>query len=180
MNYKKNKYIEDELWILTLNAALSRGARVYKKGTKQKNKKEFKNALKNYFDKKKDNNIIEQYYENEVDEKQHVENIKRICENTKDEYDDIIKGGKLNIGRAQKLLNLYLKYLWCLGEIAEPPHCPIDRKIIKKVESGSNITSWTNMKEINQYEDLIEKIRKKAKEKNLSIAEWELKEYSRN
>jgi hypothetical protein len=35
-------------------------------------------------------------------------------------------------GVAQKLLNLFLKYLWCLGTIAEPPHCPVDRIIIGK------------------------------------------------
>ncbi|SDJ63273.1 hypothetical protein SAMN05216338_105731 [Bradyrhizobium sp. Rc2d] len=32
---------------------------------------------------------------------------------------------------AQKVLNLLLKYYWCLARIPEPPYCPIDRIIIE-------------------------------------------------
>lgn len=37
------------------------------------------------------------------------------------------------IGSAQKALNLYRKYLWCLGYIPFPPHCPFDATIIDQL-----------------------------------------------
>jgi hypothetical protein len=48
----------------------------------------------------------------------------------------------MRIGLAQKALNLYLKYLWCLGEIHEPPHCPLDSIVLGQVP-GCKDVRWT-------------------------------------
>ena len=75
----------------------------------------------------------------------------------------------ISFGVAQKLLNLYLKYEWCLGKIDEPPHCPVDSVILQ--ELGMNELKWSQM-DRGQYEDVIEVIKKKAN--SVSIAVWEL------
>ena len=70
--------------------------------------------------------------------------------------------------------NLYLKYLWCIDIICEPPHCPIDKIILNKLKDYK--TSWTKMNK----DDYIRAIKKinfvRGKE---SIAQWELREFSR-
>ena len=54
-------------------------------------------------------------------------------------------GGRFRIGVAQKALNLYLKHLWCLDWIYEPPHCPFDNGIIRLLRPTPRETLWTQM-----------------------------------
>ncbi len=58
------------------------------------------------------------------------------------EFKDILFGNGFRVGIAQKALNLYLKYLWCLGKITEPPHCPFDSIIISEIKCN---IKWTEM-----------------------------------
>lgn len=81
-----------------------------------------------------------------------------------------------NIGIAQKLLNLQLKYLWCAGFIGVPPHCPVDRIIISKTYLRDRF-NWTQIDGISEYQKAIEAIRSVAQHK--SIAVWELENYDR-
>ena len=39
---------------------------------------------------------------------------------------------------------LYLKYLWCLGEICRPPHCPFDRMVIEELDVSGNLRTYKN------------------------------------
>lgn len=114
-------------------------------------------------------------YKNPLDEKTHVNNINRISEISEEEGGRILIGKKFNIGTSQKLLNLYLKYLWCIGEISEPPHCPIDRIILNKI--GNKKINWTQIDDLSQYIEIIEKLRMKSN--GDSIAVWELKMYQK-
>lgn len=50
--------------------------------------------------------------------------------------------------------NLYLKYQWCLGNIHEPPHFPIDRIIQKKLKPKP-IINWTEMNTAEAYMEII-------------------------
>jgi len=174
MNEKKIEFIKDELWMLTINA-ICRGTKLYENGASKERKREFKKELKRYVEK-----IVEKQYHTEVEEENHKKNIKSICKKAENDFGDILKNGKFMIGRGQKILNLYLKYLWCLEEItniAEPPHCPIDSKILDSIGSDIN---WTELDNIKEYQGLIEKIRKKANDKSVSISQWELEKYSRS
>ena len=109
----------------------------------------------------------------------HVLNLEGIVVFSEDWY-DILNNGKLNIGVSQKLLNLVLKYYWCLGEIATPPHCPIDRIIQEKGLKSKSIVNWTSMSDIDVYLNLIHKIKQVADKKGQSIAEWELEVFTRS
>jgi hypothetical protein len=88
-----------------------------------------------------------------------------------------LNNGRLRFGIAQKLINLYLKYRWCLGQIPTPPHCPFDRIIISKIGLYNGVINWTEIDCPNTYRSLVEKAQIKAGE--MSIAEWELLEFSR-
>jgi len=71
-----------------------------------------------------------------VEEDAHVENIIKLAKDVSQEVGKYLVGDKgLTVGRAQKALNLYLKYLWCAGRKLEPPHCPFDGKVISKLTS---------------------------------------------
>ena len=93
----------------------------------------------------------------------------------------LLRKERFRIGIALKALNLYLKNLWCLGQITTPPHCPLDRLIIDKLGLKWNERSqydWTKLDDIEKYKELISRCDEVArKEKYRNIAEWELKVY---
>jgi len=93
---------------------------------------------------------------------------------TKD-YKKILWDGQITFGTVQKLVNLYLKYLWVAGFLGEkdPPHCPVDRKVLEAVGWGGN--PWTKMKE-KDYREAIRHISQKAGGDEF-IAKWELENW---
>jgi|GEM_PF-662235 len=112
-----------------------------------------------------------------IDEFAHFEEILNMSTCISDKYEDALHNGRFRIGTSQKLLNLVLKYLWCIGEIEVPHHCPIDSIIIKKFNPTSN-TSWTQLDSIIEYKEYIDAIRELIG-KNTSIAKWELEVWNR-
>ena len=72
------------------------------------------------------------------------------------------------------MLNLYLKYLWCMGHLPhEPPHFPVDAIMLRKIPSHAS-TYWTKLQTIDQYQAIIEAARPIAAKTHLSVAQWEL------
>lgn len=165
------KFIDEQIWALTFSGAFQR-ANIYKKNElSEKSRTQFREGIKEYITKE----ILPQY-KAIVDENQHIQNIESFTNWSKG-FSEILVGGYLKIGVSQKLINLYLKYLWSLNQIAIPPHCPFDRIIIKKLEY-TNPISWTQLDDISKYKEFITRARAKADQCNLSIAEWELKVYN--
>lgn len=120
-------------------------------------------------------------YREPVTEEQHCQNINDLAKRLTENYKPILRKERFRIGIAQKALNLYLKNLWCLGEIATPPpHCPLDRLIINKLGLKSSERSeydWTKLDDIDKYKELIAMCDKVARAQYPNIAEWELKVY---
>ncbi len=88
----------------------------------------------------------------------------------------ILRDDRFRIEITQKALNIYLKYLWCLGEINKPPHCPIDRGIIDVLGipwNQHNSYGWTTLDDIEKYMELIEMCKMQAVG-IMSVAEWDL------
>jgi hypothetical protein len=107
-----------------------------------------------------------------VDEAKHLANIEAISNEMSDRFGPILRGGRFRIGIAQKVLNLYIKYLWCANDnFPLPPHCPVDRIIL---QAAGNNGAWTRLDSIGEYNKWIKGIRKIASENRLSVAEWEL------
>jgi hypothetical protein len=136
-------------------------------------RKEFRHALKSFVTE----HIIPQY-KTSVCEMSHILNLEGIVAFS-EKWHEILNHGKLNIGVSQKLLNLILKYYWCNGEISIPPHCPVDR-IIQVKGLKNEPVSWSKITDVKVYLGIINKFRKEAEKKNLTIAEWELEVFQRN
>ena len=61
----------------------------------------------------------------------------------------ILRQPGYKIGVAQRLLNLQLKYLWCIGIAGEPPNCPVDRVMINKTYLKNQV-AWTKIEDIRE------------------------------
>ena len=97
--------------------------------------------------------ISQGYKDKPITEEQHIDNLTKLKENLTTEFNNILFGNGFRIGIAQKALNLYLKYLWCLGKITEPPHCPLNSIIISEIKCN---IKWTEMDSIEEYKRLVE------------------------
>ena len=180
----KSNFIINELWQLAIAGAFQR-AGIYKSGADELEKKIFKSELKVALE-----GLIQAQYFNEITESKHLENITALSDHTK-KYASLLKNGQLNIGVSQKVLNLFLKYLWCLKLVPTPPHFPVDRiiqQVLHKEAKELNISrppilAWTQIKTLESYLEVIalaKQVRnQQAEYQILSLAEMELTLYSR-
>ncbi|RLJ61615.1 hypothetical protein CLV86_2638 [Lacinutrix venerupis] len=168
----KSTFINSEIWSLTIGGAFQR-ANVYNPDVLEKDKKDFKFMLKGYID----NTIVPSYNKVNMSDDIHIENIKSVQQYTSN-FDKLLTNGQFNFGVSQKLLNLYLKYLWCLGVISEPPHFPVDRIIQQKLKFKP-IIAWTKIETSEEYMSIVNFARTKINLKDefsnsLSVIELNL------
>jgi hypothetical protein len=169
MNTDQAKFLKDEFFSLTLMGTVQR-ADVYARDSDSRARNAFQRALRRRLEE------LAPRYRKQVTEEEHIKNIKELSEKVSAEHGDALMNRRFRIGPAQKALNLYLKYLWCIGEIPPPPHCPFDYWIIQEV-LGLDM-KWTCLDDFAEYWQLVEAARKKAKAHGLSLPEWELKLYN--
>ncbi|MCP5461878.1 MAG: hypothetical protein H7A34_01700 [bacterium] len=67
-----------------------------------------------------------EYQNGTVSSDEHVQLIEYTARDVSEKFYYYLHNGRLRIGVTQKLINLYLKFLWCAKLIKQPPHCPID------------------------------------------------------
>ena len=79
------------------------------------------------------------------------------------------------ISHAQKSLSLVLKHFWCLGRVAEPPECPVDRPVLVAARAGELNSKWTDVNSIAAHRFKMKFLTEAAASEGLTIAEWELK-----
>jgi hypothetical protein len=168
----KNEFIFNEIWTLTFSAAFQR-ASVYSSHEDEILKNEFKIKTRDFIE-----TILMPDYETGITltDSRHINNIYRLSEFTAN-YSPILNGERLNFGISQKLLNLYLKYLWCLNLIPEPPHFPVDRRIQESIRFNP-IIAWTRIIEHTQYMQIIDFVRG-ITENEQTIAQLELDHFDR-
>lgn len=148
----KQIFIKDEIWMLTIGGAFQHVI-IYNSEFKlnDKLKNEFKNELKDFII-----SLSEHYILSSVDEVKHIENIQSI-KTFSSKFRSLLNGGSLNFGISQKILNLYLKYLWCLDILkVPPPHFPVDSIIQSKLKVKSPYP-WTKMNDEIEYLKIIQK-----------------------
>jgi hypothetical protein len=168
----KKKFLLDEAMTNSINAAFQHAGVYEENFSNSKMKEELRRSLRT--------KILEYSRKyNRPLKGSHYSMIKKLADSMSSEFKGkrILRDNCFRIGISQKALNLYLKYLWCLGEIPTPPHCPIDRKITDVLDipkSERKQYNWTELNCIKTYKKLISLCRKEAKK--MSIAEWELKE----
>lgn len=160
----KKEFLENEIAVSSIFAAFGR-AKIYSLSADTSKKEEFKKfirgRLKEYGD----------AYRGRILGKEHIDNIETLTDEISNRYSGILSGGRFRIGIAQKLLNLYLKYLWVLGWIRTPPHCPFDSRIISMLGIKLKCVSWTKCDDVDCYKSWVDAAKKKS---GGSIAKWEL------
>ncbi|MCI0561970.1 MAG: hypothetical protein MN733_26075 [Nitrososphaera sp.] len=151
---KEQEFIVNEIWILAWNASVQR-AKLYKKGLSSEDRKasDFRASVIAYIE-----SDIFKSYKNGCDEEQHYKNIESLITKANTLGNGVLGSDGYKYGVAQKLLNLAVKYMWCLGHIKEPPHCPVDRIVINKTKHKDKI-NWTEIKKRKPYEDVIKEIK---------------------
>ena len=168
MSPHQQKFLADECFSMTLMAAVQR-ANVYRKGSSERVRNRFRRALRGHLEQ------LAKSYSQSVSETNHLNNIGRLADNLSQSHPDALVKGRFRIGCAQKALNLYLKYMWCLGNIPSPPHCPFDYQIISRLLGCKDLT-WTELDSICDYKRLVAAARAQAG--SILLAEWELKLYN--
>lgn len=163
---EKENFLKWQFSKLTISASFSR-ANIYIKDAPEFRRKAFKKTLFYAI------NAIADDLQNIKNESNFLSRIRTVIHQSNN-YDDILEGGKLRFGIAQKVVNLYLKYLWCAGLIEGIPlHFPLHRLIQKGTR---DIISWTQLTEEDDDKYL-------AKLNELcpgeDKAEWELREYNK-
>ncbi len=153
--------------------------KTYNDKAKNKDRKIFRKALGDCVKK-----IAEDYKSKIYDDDEHNDNIQKIknCIEKQFKGKNILKENTIKIATVQKCLNVYLKHLWCMGEIETPPHCPIDSIVINKADIKINDQTprWTRICTIEEYKKIINLINTKSKEKGYkNIAEWELEVWNK-
>ncbi len=167
MNKKQNFLIE-EIWLLTFGGAFQHSG-IYQQNTSEKKRIYFRKMLRGYIEQ-----IVLKKYKQPVSDEEHIENIIGISNYTAS-FKEVLKA-PINIGISQKLLNLALKYYWCLDLLPEPPHCPVDRIIQEKIYKQP-LVNWTQLDDINIYMQIINDARELTKKEKLSLAQWELENF---
>lgn len=172
----KMEFVTRELWILSWAASVQRAKLYMNKRDSYSLSSEVTKFRKNiiYYIK---GQILPQYTSSCLEEK-HYDNIDSLIVFANKINPGILTNDGYKYGVAQKLLNLALKYHWCLGLVSEPPHCPIDRIIISKTKYRDKI-NWTQIIRRSQYEKVIKELKELAAREGLSIPQWELMYYSR-
>jgi hypothetical protein len=116
------------------------------------------------------------YEGHDVDGELHIRTIRDMADRLERDHGDILNGGKLFFGVAQKALNVYLKYLRCANLDIHPPHCPFDYDIISKLNPRDGIgRKWTHSNSEDDYREWV-RLAEAAAQKGgyQSASDWEI------
>ena len=165
----KTKFIDDQIYSLTLMATTQR-SRIYRDGSSEEVRKAFRRDFQRALE-----TCAKDYLEL-VTSEQHLRNIESLSVCLSDRHGACLRDGRFRIGLAQKALNLYLKYLWCLGRIdAEPPHCPIDRIVLEQAKyPRTKAINWTDIDSMDEYLEIVQHVSEEANKRGQTLATWEL------
>jgi hypothetical protein len=107
-------------------------------------------------------------YSRRVTDSEHCAAIRNISDGLSERFGPILKDHRLRYGTSQKAFNLYLKFLWRMGKIETPPHCPVDSIVLN---AGGIIGSWTRNDSEQEYIGWIDALRENASP--LCLSDWE-------
>ena len=159
-------FVLSECFTLTLGGTVQRG-NVYVPGLSESARKPVQITLREELE------ALRERYTLQVTEPAHTENIVRLSATMSEKHKAVLFNGRFRIGNAQKALNLHLKYMWCLGLVEMPPHCPIDAVVLRHVPEFEHI-KWTQLDDIDRYSAIISAAKRRAGGRALAIWELEL------
>lgn len=172
---EKRRFLTYEFSLLTIKAALSTRNKkypIYCNNSSSMQKANYRHAIRKLF-----LDIESIYMAKQVPENDHIEFIVKTANSLSSAYKDCLFEQKLRIGVAQKLINLYLKYLWAAELLSnEPPHCPIDGIIRNEANIEYN---WISSDCINEYKQAVMKLKAISEPRGKTLAQWELEVFRR-
>jgi hypothetical protein len=166
----KKAFLNNEIWILTFGGGFQR-SKIYQGVISETQRNDYRKLLRGHIEQ-----LVQCFYQTEVSESDHINHIKSIV-NFSNSQLGFGSSVKMNFGIAQKLLNLYLKYVWCLGEMKiAPPHFPVDRIIQGKLNEAAadhgtkklKIEPWTQFDSEDKYLEIIDFAKELTKNPNFS------------
>ncbi len=169
----KKRFLRNELFRISLGASFQTRGRenpmyIYRQNPNVPDAQRLliRNSIKEYV-----STQIFQY--NYLTVPKYISSVNTLSEHISGLYKDYLHGERFRIGVSQKLFGLYLKYLWMIGDISEPPVCPFDGEILRELGIQDN---WTQIDDIKILKKWIDKAKEKATSDgyNGSIAQWEL------
>jgi len=108
---------------------------------------------------------------------QYIHHVGEFANAMTNDFAEILHNGRFRIGIAQKVIGLYLKYLWFFDLTPEPTVCPFDRIIIEGVLGMDG--NWTQFDDQQTYQGIIDAALQHAEEHGFgqNLAQWELSMY---
>lgn len=168
----KIEFLRYEVGILSLKAALSTrsgDAPIYSEVCSEHQRAPIKAALRREL-----RDLETMYSYGNIQSTEHCNYIASLANRISQTYHDSLHQGRFRYGIAQKLVNLHLKYLWSIGLIGNPPHCPLDG-IVRDLANLNY--DWTTNDSQADYEEAINGLSELAQPRSLSV--WELQEFRR-
>ncbi len=167
----KESFLKQEIMLLAIQASFQRANIYIKEKINDRDKMLLKESIKEKLEKY--NQI---YKHGKISDNGHIKNIDNFSKEISEKHERILYKKRFRIGIAQKTINIYLKYLWVLNIIKEPPHCPFDFRIISRLKNIPNkCKNWTKIDNIECYKKLVNSAKEESSKNFLSISEWELK-----
>ena len=105
-------------------------------------------------------------------EKEHLKEIRSPAAEASRTHGRSLHEGRFRFGVAQKLVNLYLKYLWSVGVVSTVHHCPLDGIVSREANLGFE---WNTSNSEAEYVHAISKLRSHAGDELLQ--EWEIRTF---
>ena len=175
MNSDQLAFLEQQFLSMSIMATAQRG-HLYRKVVNESERKKNDSERKKFrsdlgFELKR---LTEQYQKG-ISEPAHITNIAKLADDMSVKHANALNEGRFRVGSAQKALNLHLKYMWCMGTIPTPPHCPFDYLILSRIPACRNV-KWTQLDSLPEYEKIVRHAKNTAG--NISLAEWELSLYN--
>jgi hypothetical protein len=168
MDSEQQAFLADEIFSMTLMGTVQRG-KLYRDSSTETQRDAFRRALRFALE-----GLVEQYMQG-ISDDEHLANIDKLAQMLSEAHPGALNNSRFRIGSAQKALNLYLKYMWCLGRIPTPPHCPFDSFVLSRVSGCQNV-KWTQLDSLSEYERIVDCATSVAGD--VSLAEWELHLYN--
>ena len=174
INSEKNVFLVNEFVTLSITAGLSTRNKkfpIYKKDSNEKDKAKFREFLRAFLLKI----WVDHKLQKNIDESQLLSYFEKMQRDSAIEFSDLLYEGKLRYGICQKIINVFLKFLWVSDEIETPPHAPYDGIIQAKL-NDRNLSPWTEINDPAQYASFVKLANEISKG---NIAKWELKEWNK-
>jgi hypothetical protein len=170
----QKEYVMQQLWNSTVRASLTRAGEIYASHATSRDRQFFRESLYHQVVK-----LVERYDRDEVDEQLHISLIRNLSHDMSTFCAHILIDRRFSFGHAQKVLNLFLKYHWCVYGSFVPPHFPVDRLI--QIELGiKSPFNWTSWVEPTEYLQVIDFAKGVARMQGFSsLAELELSLYQK-